>query len=763
MSINSSGLTTIIDSIVMNWELILIIPTLILTPIAIVLMLLSLRQLSKIHIIGWNALHIFRLSWLIKHRLPGVREQALKRLQECFPNEMPRNYDHGVTRDMGEDQMPQNFPFKEVFSGMNQPVDFYNISQENIRGMKPELRQAPAPVNPLYTEFFENHCVKFQYQEDTDGYYAQTENLDTIDENIIFIVGDVGCGKSTLLTKHCYIKSREATPDIDINLLIDEPNSNQRDVETEHFLCSKIVDSLKRSIHVQTLEKHRITPSLGLTRLLNNLSSLFQGRCITFYIDNLDMIYDDSALMLLSSPDHQDEFREWFNGHGSKMPHIACRLIKVILDRRAENISGNNIRFVFALRSETLEAWDVRSKEITGIDMLATLPSHRKIHIKSPHDEEFIREVATERIKFLRSWSSKSGPHLMTDQLLHKLEERAKIICSYTPLYLRPNNLRHIIHLWRKTLLCSTDEVGKSAYGWMVILYSHLNGQRYYQQSTCGMSNIFLVNSKYRSMNDPVDSQMPGYAKKQTYRTFWLKFFVSHWLLEHDHLIMDDLYKPFEKYERAIFNLCVYSLSENHHGRLLQCDFRNPDTGKIKLNSTKRLGDLLRNDCFFDFSYLSVIVDDPYLVMALPNLPVIKNIFNGPWEYGDDMMFCSNHRKWKEWFDESISKVYAFLCVLESSYNHYEKFQLPDALWFDDDKFERLRENLATQIKEMASNVDIEEEYIEDKMKKYFSQGSAGNSTKSLLKILDDFFKKYAKHCKKYEYFHSHGFPHPNI
>lgn len=530
------------------------------------------------------------------------------------------------------------------------------------------------------------------------------------DFHSIYIVGSIGCGKSTYITSlvNEFDKKKQNSNffiisiDVQTNILDKIKQSNYNKI---------LFDFLKKEIENQ-ISGYSVKAN-NLKKLWEELKSTFPANHIVFIFDGMDGIYDESIKLLFKNDDNSDH--PWFKNSG--------KFTKQIIElRQTLEEHHNNIITIYALRPST----------------------YRSIfsEINSPTSPN--QEVNNKLTIFLDASSEKLQKKIINKRL-------DSLDCKYKEGYVKENlhnmisyamkyslhGLRHAINNAPVFLSKKSDKIYPE---WMLNLFLFLDNKKTYtQDNNTGIANIFLVNSACRAReNDKAQGlKYPDIVTKCHKHTYWLKYFIianihaDNPYFNHEiNFEYDDRYNEhFSSYEKHIYLLCLYSLSEIHHGRLVtnHTEISQDFHSICHIKSTKRLNKLFDamlekqdyvESIFFSFIYLAVIVDDNWLLF--PSFLKVK-IQNGYSRHTYKNIFPNTNSEtedWRGWLKKSIFKVLLFVQLLEISLEYYEK-KLLDAVFYERHKpnFSKIKESIEKEILEIGRSLDVSDEYVQGLLK----------------------------------------------
>ena len=615
-----------------------------------------------------------------------------------------------------------------LFSGFNdrynsfEPISNYNLNSS--RRQNPKDKGDKIYVDK-YNYFHSKHIVPFSFKDENNIYKNQEDFLELLTgkKRIIYIVGSVGCGKSTFISHLIYFAKQEINKQNIAIISVSAKELGRDDIDDYEKVIYQIIE---RSFH-SDFKAVNIKNSTDFKKVVDKH---FKNHKLTIIIDDLDEIYDQSRLLILKTPEHKDSFEEHFKA--KRYIHIAVKVFSVIKNLLDDN---NNVNFIMGLRDETFEAINAKYLKDTGSRSLKKLREPLFIGIEHLP----IKGILGERFELGYFNDDNKNRH----KNFHDFSE--KFSNEFDGLHI--NGTRHVMAKIRELAKLNTDQLFYPK--WMLQLYIYLDGIQKYSQQACGILNIFLVNIDYRNEVDKFNEKWPKFSKEDHYQTFWLKYFICKYFYNNEDKIVDAniVYRKFNKYEKGIFNFSLYSITDTNHGRLISCCFDENEIGNqdYGLKKTSRLEHCFKENIFFSFVYLSVIVNDAYLeipkIKDAKHKKTLKEVFNAKYSY--EIKFFERHLdlEWEGWLFEHIKKVLVFVKILETSFLYHEKDKINlDASSPD---FSEIYRNLEKEIKDIAETIGISEDKITSKI------NEIKKINKGLHKPLKKHFQEYSKFAKK--------------
>ena len=239
------------------------------------------------------------------------------------------------------------------------------------------------------------------------------------------------------------------------------------------------------------------------------------------------------------------------------------------------------------------------------------------------------------------------------------------------------------------------------------------SGRSNFSQIHEGMTNIFLINDRYRRENpvktwdgEPLfdDKYLDGHQQ-----TYWLKYLILM-LIRQTNSNKSNIINIFSKckinegYKINLIRLILFSLAEVKHGRLIKPSTSFGGKGKVHVSGircTPRGSRLIEENLFWTFDYLSLVVEDEWLEVPI----MLANEFKDPVGYG--FLFSESNaefkRKYAVFLEEKAKNVFIFLLILEISLE-FEKRSYPSIFLklMDQDitfpDFSKIRQKVAEDI-----------------------------------------------------------------
>ncbi|HED08168.1 MAG TPA: ATP-binding protein [Ignavibacteria bacterium] len=483
------------------------------------------------------------------------------------------------------------------------------------------------------------------------------------DQNdILLITGDIGCGKSTLLTnslmrvlKDQYQAMRERPQGYSRieQILVDfedlQPPKEDEDIKeySEKVINSRILSIVKRQLDITG----------------GNLAAVIKkiGRHIVPVIafDNLDSLYTEFCKKLFIENDPSNnivEVRKYY-------PFI----YELISAFTVGDYSKMGIRCIFAARTETTKLLKSGlSLDDGGKSAFEAI--NFQIELERPTGV-FISTIIKKRMELIKD-------NIIDETKIAQLKSNKESLSQRNVGFdeintLSVQGLRHTISVCRKLSWALFEDhafkrffVEEAA----TRLFHYLGGKTHFSQVQSGITNIFLVNNKYRIENN---QRLGDSLLEDHLHTYWLKYFVLQYIYKKsvDKNNVVNLFSNSGKkgYKEGIVKLVIYSLSEIKHGRLIRPDieFSGSEIYSSGIRCTRRATYLIKNNSFWSFYYLSLVIEDEWLEYPL----LVKNRFSNP--IGFAFLFCTNEKEYeREYTKYLVNKselVMVFLDLLEVS------------------------------------------------------------------------------------------------
>ena len=612
-----------------------------------------------------------------------------------------------------------------LFSAFNERFSLFKPLPPSDYHLKNPRRQLPRTIgDPQYVlkfnSFHDYHIIPFSVRSGIP-YKTKEDFLKLLNGKIrlTYIIGSVGCGKSTFISHLVHLAAEEIKNKKMLAVLSISAKELDRKKGKDH---RDIVFQILEDAFSREFKNISIKNEDDFTKAAKKH---FRNHKLIIIVDDLDRVYDQSRLLILKTIKNRKALLDHF-GKNKGYIHIAVELfdiIKNILD------TNDNVSFIVGLRDETYKALNAKYREDTGGKTLDRLIDPAPIFLKHLK----INDVLEGRFKMQGSASAGHSGRFYDFAL--------QIAKAFDGLHV--NGTRHVMAVIRSLSKVDTEYLFYTE--WMIQLYLYLDGIQKYNQQLCGILNIFLVNIDYRNVIDPDDLKYPRFTKIDHYQTYWLKYFICKYF---DEIAKDKapdaekLHKEFPKYERAILNFCLYSLTDTKHGRLISCSYRRMTSGSddYMLQRTNRLIHCFNKKIFFSFVYLSVIVNDEFL--EIPKDCNLDSIFSKKYVYDHDF-FVQDDATWKKWLFEHIEKCLVFMCILEVSLLEYEKENLPECLVDEIPNFQEINSSLEIQIKEIAKTINVNKEDVFSRI------DDVKNRNIEYRNLLVKFFEKYSKFRSK--------------
>ncbi len=635
----------------------------------------------------------------------------------------------------------------------NRRFDFFVPStQERKRRLKKKLRQPITQKDEKLLIEEEAHfssCLEvFQFADEKKfiGECRINRQPDELFKEItegklknVYITGAIGCGKTTYLTKLIYLYHKQKKPDN--YMFVFDLNAFQHLLSRDMTAEEKILSLLKGKINNYLHENYKIKVNV-LREFWEQFNQIFPNTRTVFAFDNIDTIYDDSLKNIVATDLSDSEKEEYLKNNFSLAK--ALTLFRDTFNSSFPENNKNNVSFIYAMRPQTYTCISRRGTADIEENLTET-NSLIYLSVRNPKNAlndapTFVNKVINKRLNLYETEKNKK----MNNIMCNNLKKIAKLSLVHSL-----HGLRHVMH---NLSIAASKETTIEYPEWMIAMFLFLDNKGSYSQNKAngisGVVNIFLVNSQYR-----IDNQKDTFHEtllKEHAQSYWLKYFIVCAIHDQTKDIKnnlltnfndEDIYNTtFRKYEKHIYKLCIYSLSEVSHGRLIACESPGNDSAAYKLWATYRLHKSIKEDLFFSFDYLAAIVDDAYLEFPLPIAEQIgrRQIYQS--------FFPNKHEIgwWQEWLKKSISKVFMFLKIVECSLEHYERHFIDSKLYQNyKPNFIKIKRNIDNTILSIGKDLRFTDEETQGFI------NTSNNVVGSKKNSLDDFFKNYKQEVER--------------
>lgn len=611
---------------------------------------------------------------------------------------------------------------KIFYAWTDHRFDYFYAKEEFHRHtnkeIKKTLKQAKKDIKEV-RKFYDSCIVDFEFEDRifaSNQIKLQPEKLyKKIIENQlqdVYIVGSIGCGKSTYITALLEEFHKNQHNDNTFILSIDITQ-----IVLKGSYESEILKLLKDKVNAYLKPNSKITNNT-LKGFWNELNCKFPNNKTIFIFDNIDQVYDESIKLIISELLTDDEKHTYLNNK------LFLTRSLLLLKKSIKKHCNKNTNFLYAMRPNTY-------KNIHPSDHESHTNSRNSVIAISSKCLEFVNRVIDKRLDMLASHDEQYKQLVKSN-----LHEIAKHSTNY--------NLHGLRHAINNIQVFLSREITRKYPEWMNLMFLFLDNRQTYTQNrtngNAGVANIFLINSQYR-----IDKQdMPGSVAQEHYQSYWLKYFIVCSIYEINELKHkeegsnfndNDIYNhQFSKYEKHIYKLCIYSLSEVVHGRLIACDYL---TDNYRLYDTRRLKKCIDENIFFSFTYLSAVVDDSYLEFP----KIVANKVEKKQIYKSFFPNSNEYQWWVEWLKKSVKKVFLFLQILESSLENYEVHFLDDELYNKyKPKFSEIKKSINKEILNIGIDLHMQEIDIKNIIKSCTDQAYDEKDN------LDEFFSNYKNH-----------------
>lgn len=528
--------------------------------------------------------------------------------------------------------------------------------------------------------------------------------------NPLFLVqGSIGSGKSTLLSR-TYLKLLDKREELTLKPIVvfidfQESFSSQlykeEDVE-EAF--KKLISNLKSEITKQSENVFNIQ-----TNRIKNLP-------IIILLDNLDELYEHFCKI---------SFFDYFGDEGGyealkRYYPLLFRYIEYFHNNGGNKLYAGPIANVLCCRDDTTKLIKAFSPAVRG-DLENNIDLDFVIQIIDPEDNKankkdsnnpigrgsyYTKEILISRMIMLSEYFRR----LDYNECSATIEKNIELLKSSSIDYHEMNvisvqGLRHTVYLFSTAAFaCLDNNLFKRFFLQKDILRKlHFIGKKTkYSQVNDGIANIFLLNRGYRletlkpKSNGPKHEQdIYNEIKNANHiHTFWLKYLILESIHSGNVSTKNDLISIFtangseEGYNKTAVELCLLSLAQVEHGRLIIPDVinysNNGEPNNVSIKETTRAKHLLDKNIFFSYDYLSTIIEDEWLTYIQPDNDIegsaeYKKIIESLKNFSNDYLFEIDHnifnKKAKEANIKKIPFVSLFLYMLEESLSAEEKIK----------------------------------------------------------------------------------------
>ena len=644
---------------------------------------------------------------------------SIDKPERIFPE---LEYKEGVLRE--EDAI--------AFAALNNRFSIFKPSSVNQRHLKPQVVRTKPDRNYeiILSKFHENYIVPFQYDfrgqgvEDPKPDFFQFLRLD---KNILWVLGEIGCGKSTFVSHLCHQAKKSILKSNKNDVAVITINFNKK-----NFDFTDIDEAIFQLFSDAFKEQFKDVGKIQNLETLNQIvKKYFSEYKLNIIIDNLDELYDESAKLILKTEHNFSEFDSFYSEQNYQ--HVVLRLFELLYEFH-QSYKETKVKFIICLREETYDVLSLLYQKMTGSEMGRHFDNRGIIQMSSPSNQ-FVSDTISNRFE-------------MYTEPVNEEFKKFLIKFSQKAVKLKINGLRHVMESARG-LLYLKNQSHLFYPNWMIDIYVYVDGYQNYAQRDCGVSNIFLINIDYRKDVDETHKKWPESSKRDHFHSYWLKYFIVVFLCNRNTVNSRHVRKVFDSYEPEIVIFSLYSLSEVNHGKLVACEgVEDPDGGGIvnNVSATKRLKYCIDKNMFFEFNYLSVIVEDDYLEFPeFSNKKLndrLKKIFKPKLKHQE---FFVKSNSWNEWLKISSKKVLVFFEVLKSSYVNFEAGLLGDEEGLFSPDFNQLEHDLVSSIEEIGNSLGLSESQILDVLKE------AKAEMRCFKGPLKKHFSEYARAAVKYK------------
>ena len=485
-------------------------------------------------------------------------------------------------------------------------------------------------------------------------------------ENSLFLItGEIGCGKSTLLSNVVFkifeeqIAHKRGRPTGRLSTecaVIDfESIKMPGNLNFDDYLANHVEPFILQQVNDQTNLKGENWETILQASLSVNLVLAF---------DNMDAIYHKFCSSLLVDGNNIEEFKG-LNTYFS--------LFYLLIEEFAiGKLSKYGIKCLFALRTDTLEVLEnSHGPDHGGPQLIQSIEN--VISIREA-DSNYLRDVLERRLILARD-CAKDNCRELFEQRIAKLKENNIDFSGILDVSVQ--GLRHTIKVISDLDPCIDNETIFERFfcekQWLKMFF-YVSGKEYYSQINQGITNIFLVNNRYRKSQNPETLEGERLFSDKQLRdhphTYWLKYLILHLVdsVSTDKETIESLFSKTGAYDKNLVNLVLFSLSEVRHGRLVRPKLIISSAGKVNgmgLEVTNRGKRLFKGNYFWSFFYLSMVVEDAWI--EIPN--VLREDFQNPIGFG--FLGAKNSKTFDDQFTkfmkEKIKNVFLFISILQES------------------------------------------------------------------------------------------------
>lgn len=617
--------------------------------------------------------------------------------------------------------------FSKIFGNYFFDHDLFSL---NVETRDRVIRQYPQEYNARNNirlqksiDFYNKCLIEFEHDDreyNVDNAkiekWSPEDVVELLNERkIIFILGSIGCGKSTYIEKVRHIvrkqKIKHITRTQKIKHITKIQKINKNTLNKNHIILDFNVNNfVSDGIEIDIIDsfelmnetlinnfKDRMVKYLRaditgdtVSDILKNIEKTFRGNIVLVF-DALDKIYDAANRHILEKEVPINPIAQFINSIIKAVDNSEC--FSAILCTRPstfKNIASYNCP---------------ENQNGTVSNCYPTL-----IAIKSNLKQ--IINIVDQRFEC----------HKECDYVYPKyLKNNLRKLISCSILY----NLHGLRHLMKDIKLFTTGLKkieDKKYHKWIFDIFCMLGNKETYGQNKSNVYNIFLINAKFQKDTSLTSTNRSDIVPDEYFQphhpSYWLKYFIlarvfqdQYKLKEVEYAAIKDMDDIFNKFQKHIYKLCIYSLSEVKNGRLLSCEYRGDSVTyfsterlyKIFLNEETKRKDLTGEHIeFFSFIYLALVVDDSY--MLYPNFlqkHIEKNFIY-------ENIFIKSDVDWWRWLEIYVKKVFIFILVIESSLMHYERHFFTKS-FYDENKpdFNVIKQRIIKQIKNIGSDINI--------------------------------------------------------